>query len=198
MPPKQALEDAIAALSARLDKVSASWEQRHDSLAAVLSDIQLHLTSRPPLPSPVSATGPSMFPPLPASPLFSLHPAPFPQLKPPKLLFQPFDGFAPFDWLFQAEQYFSFYQIPSAQWLSMISFYMKGDALNWFKWMYANHQLSLWRLLVVCWNFVLGPRPSPTTRLLCSSFVNGVSSPNIKLSLNGFVIGSSVYSRRRS
>ncbi|KAL0427669.1 UNVERIFIED_CONTAM: hypothetical protein Slati_2941700 [Sesamum latifolium] len=157
MPPKQALEDAIDALSARLDEVSASWEQRHDSLAAVLSDIQLHLTSRPPPPSPGSAAGPSMFPPLPASPPSSPHPAPFLQLKPPKLLLQPFDGSAPLDWLFQAEQYSAFYQIPSAQRLSTISFYMKGDALSWFKWMFANHQLSSWEAFSRALELRFGP-----------------------------------------
>jgi len=26
----------------------------------------------------------------------------------------------------------------------MAAFYMRGDALSWFKWMYQNHQLSDW------------------------------------------------------
>ncbi|KAL0423537.1 UNVERIFIED_CONTAM: Retrovirus-related Pol polyprotein from transposon [Sesamum radiatum] len=72
MPPKHALEDAIAALSERLDVVAASWDQRHDSFIAVLSDIQLQLSSRLALlPAPMYpgfSPGPSVLPPPPASP----------------------------------------------------------------------------------------------------------------------------------
>jgi hypothetical protein len=46
--------------------------------------------------------------------------------------------------LFQAEQFFAFYNIPTENRLSLASFYMKGDALSWYKWMYQNHQLFDW------------------------------------------------------
>jgi hypothetical protein len=48
------------------------------------------------------------------------------------------------DWLFQSEQFFSFYNIPLENRLSMVSFYMKGEALGWYKWMSLNNQLTDW------------------------------------------------------
>jgi len=59
----------------------------------------------------------------------------------PKIELPPFDGTAPLEWVFQAEQFFSFYNIPNENRISLASFYMKGDALSWYKWMYQNHQL---------------------------------------------------------
>lgn len=62
----------------------------------------------------------------------------------PKIELIPFDGTNPLEWLFQAEQFFAFYNIPNESRLSLASFYMKGDALSWYKWMYQNHQLFDW------------------------------------------------------
>ncbi|KAL0412968.1 UNVERIFIED_CONTAM: hypothetical protein Sradi_1498500 [Sesamum radiatum] len=159
MPPKQAVEDAIAALSERLSAVTESWEQRHDSLAASLSDIQLLLASRlpPPPPSPPLSAVPSALPAPPPSPPIHSPSGSFSPLKPPKLHLSPFDGSAPLDWLFQAEQYFSFYQIPPAQRLPMVSFFMAGEALSWFKWLYSNHQLTTWDVFVRALELRFGP-----------------------------------------
>lgn len=62
----------------------------------------------------------------------------------PKIELPLFDGTAPLEWVFQAEQFFSFYNISHENRLSLASFYMKGDALSWYKWMYQNHQLFDW------------------------------------------------------
>lgn len=48
----------------------------------------------------------------------------------PKLEFTLFDGTNPLEWLFKADQYFSFYNLPLENRLSMMFFYMKGDALG--------------------------------------------------------------------
>ena len=48
------------------------------------------------------------------------------------------------DWLVQADHFFQFYNIPWDSRLNMVVFYMWGDALSWFKWMYQNHQLIDW------------------------------------------------------
>jgi len=45
---------------------------------------------------------------------------------------------------FQVGQFFAFYNIPNEAKLPMVSFYMKGEALSWYKWMYHNHQLTDW------------------------------------------------------
>ena len=58
--------------------------------------------------------------------------------------FNLFDGSNPLEWLFQADQFFNFYQIPPDNRLSMMSFYMKEEALCWFKWMHQNQLLLDW------------------------------------------------------
>lgn len=62
----------------------------------------------------------------------------------PKLFLPTFDGTNPLDWLFQAEQYFTFYQIPNANRLTMASFSLAGDALSWYKYLYNNSLLTNW------------------------------------------------------
>ncbi|XP_058742588.1 uncharacterized protein LOC131615102 [Vicia villosa] len=72
------------------------------------------------------------------------HIPPLPPLRSPKLELPLFDGSNPLEWLFQADQFFSFYNLPPENRLSLISFYMKGDALGWFKWMHQNRLLTDW------------------------------------------------------
>jgi len=57
---------------------------------------------------------------------------------PPKIQLSFFDGSDLLDWLFQADQFFQFYNITWESRLHMVAFYMHGDALSWFKWMYQN------------------------------------------------------------
>jgi len=64
--------------------------------------------------------------------------------RPPKIQLSFFDGSDPLDWLFQADQFFQFYNITWESRLHMAAFYMREYALSWFKWMYQNHQLSDW------------------------------------------------------
>nr|KYP51307.1 hypothetical protein KK1_026863 [Cajanus cajan] len=79
-----------------------------------------------------------------APPTPPLNAIPNSQIRPPKLNLLPFDGSAPLDWLFQADQYFMFYQVPWDQRVPIAAFYMQGDALSWFKWMFHNNQLGDW------------------------------------------------------
>lgn len=44
-----------------------------------------------------------------------------------------FDGSEALDWLFQADQFFSFYNITPEHRVQMVAFYMKGEALSWYK-----------------------------------------------------------------
>nr|KYP49874.1 hypothetical protein KK1_028374 [Cajanus cajan] len=78
-------------------------------------------------------------------------------IRPPKLQLFPFDGSEPLDWLFQADQFFAFHQIPPDHRLPMVDFYMKGDALTWFKWMVHNHQLTDWFSFERALEFRFGP-----------------------------------------
>ncbi|XP_058769067.1 uncharacterized protein LOC131642924 [Vicia villosa] len=82
---------------------------------------------------------------------------PLPTARSPKLELPMFDGSNPLDWLFQADQFFSFYNLPPENRLSLISFYMKGDALSWFKWMHHNHLLSDWFSFIRALELRFGP-----------------------------------------
>lgn len=55
-----------------------------------------------------------------------------------------FDGSNPLEWLFQTSQFSEFYQLPPENRISMMSFYMKGEALCWFKWMHQSQLLLDW------------------------------------------------------
>lgn len=49
-----------------------------------------------------------------------------------------FDGKDPLNWIFKINQFFEFHHTTEDQRLSLASFYMEGEALTWFRWMYAN------------------------------------------------------------
>ncbi|KAL4592716.1 hypothetical protein LXL04_005719 [Taraxacum kok-saghyz] len=66
------------------------------------------------------------------------------QPRPPKLALPTFNGSNPLDWLFQADQYFSFYHIEPPERLTMTAFYLTGDALSWYKYLYNNNLLTTW------------------------------------------------------
>ncbi|XP_060195167.1 uncharacterized protein LOC132624400 [Lycium barbarum] len=55
-----------------------------------------------------------------------------------------FLGDNPEAWVFQAARYFEFYGIAPDQQLSISSFYLDGDALAWYRWLFRNKQLSDW------------------------------------------------------
>ncbi|KAL0385789.1 UNVERIFIED_CONTAM: hypothetical protein Sradi_2973200 [Sesamum radiatum] len=166
IPPKltQALEDAVHSLTERLAELHASLEQhiqssslRHDSLASSVADLRLQIQTH----SASSASSPPLL-------YTSSSSAPLPQFpsalvpKPPKLHLPPFDGSEPLDWIFQAEQYFTYHQVAPPQRLAIISFFMHGEALSWFKWVYNNNQLTSWEAFLRALELRFGP----------SSFVN--------------------------
>ncbi|KAK4406399.1 hypothetical protein Sango_0646400 [Sesamum angolense] len=110
---------------------------------------------------PSSSTVPPPFPlaltPLPSlSPSFSQQLSPLVTVKPPKLHLPLFYGSNPLYWVFQAENFFSYYHTPQEQCLDLVSFYMTGDALSWFKWMYKICQLSLWDAFVESLELLFG------------------------------------------
>ncbi|KAE8670841.1 hypothetical protein F3Y22_tig00112069pilonHSYRG00002 [Hibiscus syriacus] len=82
---------------------------------------------------------------------------PMSSVKPPILSLPPFNRSNPLDWIFQDELYFNYYQLPPEDRLSTISFYMQGQALSWFMWMYNNRQLTTWDTFVRALEMRFGP-----------------------------------------
>ncbi|XP_058784315.1 uncharacterized protein LOC131659094 [Vicia villosa] len=121
----------------------------------------------PPIPTILSSSQPfnipfSQQPPFSQIPLQHSYPnlsniPPLPTTRTPKLELPMFDGSNPLDWLFQAEQFFNFYNMPPENRLSLISFYMKGDALSWFKWMHQSHLLTDWFSFLKALELRFGP-----------------------------------------
>ncbi|KAH0728685.1 hypothetical protein KY284_004550 [Solanum tuberosum] len=55
-----------------------------------------------------------------------------------------FSGDNPLDWVIQREKYFTFYDILSEHKLSWASFYLDGEVLEWYSWLFRNKQLAGW------------------------------------------------------
>ncbi|XP_055814639.1 uncharacterized protein LOC129884347 [Solanum dulcamara] len=55
-----------------------------------------------------------------------------------------FCGENPEAWIFQAERYFDFYGIAETHKLTLASFYLDGEALEWYRWLFRNKQLVGW------------------------------------------------------
>ncbi|KAH0659811.1 hypothetical protein KY289_028559 [Solanum tuberosum] len=51
----------------------------------------------------------------------------------------------PDDWIFRAERYFADLGFPENEWLPLPFFYLDGEALDWFRWMYRNKQFWDWK-----------------------------------------------------
>ena len=68
-------------------------------------------------------------------------PAPTLRHKPASLELGLLGGENPEAWLFQAEHYFDFYGIAAAHRLTLASFYLDGEALDWYRWLFHNKQL---------------------------------------------------------
>lgn len=41
-------------------------------------------------------------------------------------------------WIFKTDHFFDFHQTDEDQRVHIVSFYMEGDALSWYQWMYSN------------------------------------------------------------
>ncbi|KAM2118242.1 hypothetical protein ACFX1R_011685 [Malus domestica] len=65
------------------------------------------------------------------------------------------DGENPLAWIYKAEQYFSFYNIPDDQRVLTASFHFEGEVLHWFRWLDCLHTTPTW------WEF---------TKSLCMEF----------------------------
>lgn len=61
------------------------------------------------------------------------------------------------DWIFQANQYFQFYNIPSQNRMEYVGFFMSGNVLNWSKWMHVNQQLTTWEVFLRALEQHFGP-----------------------------------------
>lgn len=55
-----------------------------------------------------------------------------------------FDGSNAPAWVFKINQFFDYHRTPEDERLQVASFYLDGEALCWFQWLYRNDQLPSW------------------------------------------------------
>lgn len=162
MPPKRdnpSLEESMASIADTLSKILAGQNElmtlvanqpatvtKLDHLTTTLSAIVTKLEKQP----LVAHEQPPPPPPPPPPPIQHPH-------KSPKVLLPTFDGSSPLDWLFQADHYFSFYQIPADQQVTLASFHFQGDALGWFKYMHNNNLIGDWSTFACALELRFGP-----------------------------------------
>ncbi|KAJ9567835.1 hypothetical protein OSB04_003801 [Centaurea solstitialis] len=121
-----AADNPITALQEHLlqiARISTDTNAKLDQLIHLLSE-------QPPPPPPPS-------PPPPPQP-------PQQQPRPPKISLPNFDGSNPLDWIFQANNYFDYYNMPNNQRLPLVVFYFTGEALSWYKHLANNDLLTTW------------------------------------------------------
>nr|GEV38834.1 hypothetical protein [Tanacetum cinerariifolium] len=119
-------------------------------------------------------------PPLPPPPLPPTHQQP----RPPKIFLPTFDGSNPLDWIFQADNYFTYYAIPPDQRLSLSVFYFTGDALSWYKHLSNNNLLSTWSKFIRALETRFGPSTYENHQATLSNFVKHQPLPRTKRNSN--------------
>ncbi|KAL0317485.1 UNVERIFIED_CONTAM: Retrovirus-related Pol polyprotein from transposon opus [Sesamum angustifolium] len=148
MPPiaSQALEEAVLVLTKLVAELHTIMEQRHESITSTLTAAIVDLRQQHqsalflPLSLPAHSSSPS-------PPSAHLQIPPPSRVKLPKMPMQPFDGSQPLDWVFQAEQYFAYYQILPEQCLDMVSFLTSNDKLAVLQPSFVSQAFGLAKLL---------------------------------------------------
>lgn len=108
------------------------------------STMLLPSSSPPLLPSPPTTTVSQQQPPIGVGPLLPASSTSSPRL--PKLEIPLFSGEGVLHWIFQVERFFTFHQVLPDQKIDIAAFYMTGDALQWYHWLYCTQQLSTWEV----------------------------------------------------
>ncbi|GJW14512.1 ty3-gypsy retrotransposon protein [Tanacetum coccineum] len=69
------------------------------------------------------------------------------QVRHVKLDFPRFDGSDPLNWLFRAEQFFTYYETPDAQRLTIASVHFEGSVIPWFQMLHKANEIPTWDAL---------------------------------------------------
>lgn len=94
------------------------------------------------------------------------QPSSFSQYRPRtvKMSFPHFDGTDALNWLFKADQYFKYYEVPDAQRLVLASVHFDGDVLPWFQMLEKAGRLPDWNALSRAVEAQYGPSPFDSAR----------------------------------
>ncbi|GKF65084.1 transposon ty3-I gag-pol polyprotein, partial [Tanacetum coccineum] len=79
------------------------------------------------------------------------------QVRHVKLDFPRFDGSDPLNWLFRAEQFFTYYETPDAQRLTIASVHFEGSVIPWFQMLHKANEIPTWDALTSAIEEHFGP-----------------------------------------
>jgi len=144
------IQSQLAENTSRQSTLEAQNDHFHSTFTSILDQVALLTQTETKIPHMNQQSSPH-------SNHSNQQPPTTPSIRPPTLNLSFFDGTNPLDWLFQADQYFSFYQIPLDQHIPMVGFHMQGDALSWFKWLHNNHLLTDWHSFTRALELRFGP-----------------------------------------
>ena len=65
----------------------------------------------------------------------------------------------PNSWIFKANQFFYFHQVPLEDRVRIASFALDGEACEWFQWMFTNHLIDTWNGFCNALKHRFGPSP---------------------------------------
>ncbi|XP_021997556.1 uncharacterized protein LOC110894637 [Helianthus annuus] len=63
----------------------------------------------------------------------------------------------PFDWIFQADNYFTYYSVSVDQRITLAGFHFTGEAISWYKYLANNHLLGTWTTFTRVLELRFGP-----------------------------------------
>ncbi|XP_040955737.1 uncharacterized protein [Gossypium hirsutum] len=108
--------------------------------------------------------------------------------KPARVELSKFDGSDPESWIFNANEFFDFYDTDDTVRITMAAFHFEGKARRWYRWMKTNKQLSCWdhftRASLTVSNLQLSKNP----KVCCQNFNKQPQSRSTKADLNLFPI----------
>ena len=95
-----------------------------------------------------------------------------------KLDFPRFDGTDPLNWIFRAEQFFSYYDTPDPQRLTIAAVHMEGSVIPWFQMLQKSQQVSSWVALAEAIEHQYGPSQfdCPRAQLFKLAQIDSVAS----------------------
>ena len=96
-------------------------------------------------------------------------------------------------WVFKVEQFFTFHEVREEQRITISSFALEGDALQWYQWMHVNKQVTSWSKFVEALQNRFVPSAYEDVQVFFLNWSKLLQWPLISLNLKPFLIAQLVY-----
>jgi hypothetical protein len=68
-----------------------------------------------------------------------------------------FSGTDPHGWIFKITPFFTYHNTPEKERITVASFYLDGEALAWYQWLYTNGEIASWAQFLQALEFRFAP-----------------------------------------